>query len=122
MRIVGSDISRNLEVHPHFLQRMSPTTPTRKPALWRIGLLPPHDDANLHGLAPLLREHFGFDRQRMTELWAGIAERECCEIGVYTHEIAETKVLLAQHQAIVRGVQAVFYLERLPTTTLVRRR
>lgn len=85
-------------------------------------MLPPHDDANLHGLVPLLRKQFAVDRHRMIQIWAGLAELSCCELGVFTHEIAETKAFNAQHLARIRGVQVVFFMERLPSTTLVRKR
>lgn len=92
-----------------------------KPAAYRVGLLPPHDSANLKGLPSLLRCHFKIDRRGMTLAWACISDEVSCELGVYTREIAETKLVQAQVAAVSSGVEVLFFMEQLPVPFASRR-
>jgi ATP-dependent Clp protease adaptor protein ClpS len=73
-------------------------TRTSRPRLWRV-LLHNDDFTTMEFVVQVLMEVFGKSAAEATELMLEVHHRGACIAGVYTHEVAETKVATVEQMA-----------------------
>ena len=73
-------------------------TRTSRPRLWRV-LLHNDDFTTMEFVVQVLMEVFGKSPAEATELMLEVHHRGACVAGVYTHEVAETKVATVEQMA-----------------------
>lgn len=100
-----------LEGHTRFLPVMPKVlTP---PASYRVGLVTLDKIPDVR-LASLLQNHFHTDYHGLNRVWTELTRHGCGDLGVYTRDIAETKISLAQQAAIQQGIFVQFYMAQVP--------
>ena len=73
-------------------------TRTDRPRLWRV-LLHNDDFTTMEFVVQVLTEVFNKSAAEATDLMLQVHHRGACVAGVYTHEVAETKVAAVEHLA-----------------------
>jgi ATP-dependent Clp protease adaptor protein ClpS len=73
-------------------------TRTGRPRLWRV-LLHNDDFTTMQFVVTVLMEVFNKAAGEATDLMLQVHERGACVAGVYTHEVAETKVATVERMA-----------------------
>lgn len=105
-----------LEGHTQFLLDMAKVlTP---PAPYRVGVVVLDKTPDIR-LPYLIQNHFHADRHGLNRVWMELTRHGCGDLGLYTRDIAETKITQAQQTAIHHGILVQFYMSQVPT--VVRR-
>ncbi len=97
VQIMGNDVpDRSGRVEAGVLTRVRPRT--KKPSMYRVLLL--NDDFTpMDFVVHVLERFFGKNKQEATEIMLQVHRRGVGVCGVYTYEVAETKVSLVMDYA-----------------------
>lgn len=83
------------------------------PAPYRVGLIALATTLDVR-LPYLLQTHFLSNSHSLNRAWTELKQHGCCDLGMYTRDIAETKVVMAQEAAIRSGFLVQFYMTQVP--------